>query len=356
MHQEISLMDKSVHLIFWKNGKGLDLHAQVITRLAEDNGLKVTASHIEKPGHYGTLWEDHVQTRLHNWRLHRKLVRQARRHGSNMKSKPYDLCICIEDIVPTAFHIAKRIALVPCQEWFKKSQRRQAIKLDAVICASRLAETIFSRRGAKTYYTGFTTFTPEETEPEFQDYGCCLHVAGRSFTKGTPTVIEAWRRHPEWPMLTVLGTGNYRIGAIPDNVHVIERFLSIEEKQLLQSRHGLHLCPSESESYGHTIAEGMSVAALVITTNAPPMNELITPERGMLVDVSSIQPRGLDYRYLVNVNALEQSMNKVWSLSIGERKALGRQAKESFRQSTRDFKRRMSSVLLDLLHDRFTDP
>lgn len=349
-------MDKSLHLIYWKNGKGLDLHAQVITQLAEDIGFKVTSSHIKKPGHYETLWENHVQTRLHNWRLHRDLIRQARSYRSNTKRKPYDLCICIEDIVPTAFHIAERIALVPCQEWFKESQRKQAIKLDAVLCASRLAETIFSRIGAKTHYTGFTTFTPEETEPECQDYGCCLHVAGRSFTKGTPTVIEAWRRHPEWPMLTVLGTGGYRIGAIPDNVNVIDRFVSIEEKQLLQSRHGIHLCPSESESYGHTIAEGMSVAALVITTNAPPMNELITPERGMLVDVSAIQPRGLDYRYLVNVNTLEQSMAKVWSLSIEERKALGQQAKKTFRQSKRDFKREMSLVLLDLLPDRFTKP
>lgn len=51
----------------------------------------------------------------------------------------------------------------------------------------------------------------------------------------------------------------------------------------LQLSHGVHICPSEREGFGHYINEARAASALVITTNHPPMNELITAATGVLI-------------------------------------------------------------------------
>lgn len=56
-----------------------------------------------------------------------------------------------------------------------------------------------------------------------------------------------------------------------------------EDVRRLQNSHGIHVCVSEREGFGHYINEARAVGALVVTTNHPPMNELITEETGVLV-------------------------------------------------------------------------
>ena len=341
-------MTKRLHIIYWKNGKGLELDADILAGIAESAGYQVSFSETRQPGHYGTLWKDHVSTRWHNWMLHRRLVRQAVRAFSRDRRLPYDVAICIEDFYPAALRIARKIALVPNQEWFRKSDLPKAARADVVVCKSRLAERIFHAAGARSRYTGFSTLVDSEANGETPDYSRCLHVAGRSFMKGSPAVIEAWRRHPEWPPITVLGTGGHRFREIPGNVHLVERPLTERERIRLQATHGIHLCPSESEGYGHTIAEGMALGALVVTTDAPPMNELVGTDRGVLVRPCKREPKGLDHRYPVAAEAIEAAMAEVWAMPIAERAALGTEARRHFEESRAFFHSSLVEVLEEL--------
>lgn len=339
-----------MHIIYWKNGKGLDRDATIIKDLGEGAGFRVTSSETQRPGHYGTLWGDHVLTKRHNWRLHRRLLREAVAFLASHDRPPYDLAICLEDIFPAAFRIAKKSVLIPNQEWFRKSNLRMAGCFDAVFCKSRLAERLFSEAGAQARYTGFTT-SVARVEAEAPDFSRFLHVAGCSFMKGTRTVVEAWSRHPEWPALTVLGLGGHALDRLPSNVHLVDRFLSEDERQHLQATHGIHVCPSESEGYGHTIAEGMALGAVVVTTDAPPMNELIERDRGFLVVASRQKPMGLDHCYSVAVRDLEAVMEELLTTSLEERAKLGREAKRHFTQTDEFFRSAFLESLNELAGD-----
>lgn len=45
----------------------------------------------------------------------------------------------------------------------------------------------------------------------------------------------------------------------------------------VQAEHPIHVCASEREGFGHYINEARAAGALVVSTDHPPMNELITP-------------------------------------------------------------------------------
>ncbi len=48
------------------------------------------------------------------------------------------------------------------------------------------------------------------------------------------------------------------------------------------------MCPSSTEGYGHYINEGRSVGGIIITLDAPPMNELVSSDNGILIPPRSI--------------------------------------------------------------------
>jgi glycosyltransferase involved in cell wall biosynthesis len=132
------------------------------------------------------------------------------------------------------------------------------------------------------------------------------------------------------------------------NVRYEESYLSAENLRRLQNESEIHVIPSQAEGYGHIIGEGMSCGAVVVTTDAPPMNELVTPERGALVSVESSEPMLLGTKNFVNVLALEQTLAEVFGMSSSEREALGNQARRWFERQHAEFVDRLRSLIADV--------
>ena len=105
----------------------------------------------------------------------------------------------------------------------------------------------------------------------------------------------------------------------PANVNLITSRLNAEDVSALQNSVPIHICTSECEGFGQIIAEAISVGAVVITTDTPPMNELVTPDRGLLVAVERSQPMHLDRRYFVDGQDLErQNQPRSFHAAAGE--------------------------------------
>ncbi|KAF1782625.1 hypothetical protein GQ600_9353 [Phytophthora cactorum] len=122
-----------------------------------------------------------------------------------------------------------------------------------------------------------------------------LHTPGTSIWKGTRAVLDCWTSMAGLPPLDVyINESAYTYmmpppfqtklnhSRSPVNVHLgmVER----SEFTKITAEAAFFMCPSRSEGYGHYINQARASGAVIVTTDAAPMNELITSrEMGVLV-------------------------------------------------------------------------
>eukprot|EP00697_Spironema_sp_BW2_P000372 gnl/Spiro4/10468_TR5607_c0_g1_i1.p3 gnl/Spiro4/10468_TR5607_c0_g1~~gnl/Spiro4/10468_TR5607_c0_g1_i1.p3 ORF type:complete len:292 (+),score=-43.54 gnl/Spiro4/10468_TR5607_c0_g1_i1:3332-4207(+) len=206
----------------------------------------------------------------------------------NEKGCKVDINIFIQAIKSDCLKLATKNWFIPNAEigMFGVKELRS---MDLILCRTHDAERIFKQLGMPTFYLGFTgndCFLPGVEKNFLQ----CLHLAGKSPFKGTPFVINAWKDQALMPRLVGVITPTNAHASLcissksleSNNFEWTRGRLSENELRNLQNSCGVHLCPSIAEGYGHYIVEAMSVGAVVLTTDAPPMNEFITDKRCLI--------------------------------------------------------------------------
>ena len=227
-----------------------------------------------------------------------------------------------------------------------------------------------------------------------------IHIVGSSPLKGTLTLIDTWlnKKIKETLIITANnksgGNTNLfkywkslkpRVKPLPDivikkwnewlritnkkdiklphfesiysgcNIYFCGSSLDYSVIQFLQSVAEIHMCPSLIEGWGQYIDEGRRSKSVVLTLDAPPMNELIrNGETGVLVHATNGQkmkqllPYGwtqyftkdIEYNkflygtYKASQNDLYNSINRILNMSLETKKKLGENA---FIQSQKDY-------------------
>src|SRR5690606_8789264 len=201
-----------------------------------------------------------------------------------------------------------------------------------------------ARHHPSVHYIGFTS--PDRLLPEIEpDYTRFLHLAGRSTLKNTALLLELWAKHPEWPVLTLIQHPDNAPKTVPPNVELISQYLPDSALQNLQNRLGLHLCPSLSEGWGHYIAEAASCRAVILTTDAPPMNELIRPDRGILIPFHRSEPRHLGKNFHADPKKLEAAIENLITLPLSEKRKLAQSARHWFEETNHRFRQNLAQML-----------
>ncbi|HVT33189.1 MAG TPA: glycosyltransferase [Rhodanobacteraceae bacterium] len=322
-----------VHLVARDNGAGLSRDLEILKRVIESAGFDLAISAIGAGGARRFI-------RLTRTRI--ALAARAWREGASRSR--FDINLMDEHLRAEYAPLARRNVLMPHPEWFDLAWTPELRAIDRVFAKTRHAVPIFEALGCPTEFVGFTSIDRRLTgisrEPTF------FHLGGRSGNKGSQAILDLWTRKPAWPMLTLIQRKPMRLPAtMPSNVRLVGEYLDDAELRLLQNRNLFHLCPSETEGFGHHLVEGMSTGAIVLATDAPPMNEMVTSARGVLAAYARTGTQQLATTYHVDPAALEAGIERMLALDADARRLLGERARTWWEENDRAFAERLAEAI-----------
>jgi glycosyltransferase involved in cell wall biosynthesis len=252
--------------------------------------------------------------------------------------------IHIERVFPQWLSAGETNILVPNQERFPRRHLGRLRGIDLVLAKTGEAVGAFAGRGAPVEYLGFTSEDRLDRDVP-KNWNRVLHLAGGSTLKGTEEVLALWELHPEWPELVLVQKRRNAPRSVPANVRLIKGYVPDGELRRLQNECGIHLCPSRSEGWGHNLVEGLACGAVVIATDAPPMNEHISPQCGVLVPADRTQRRHVGVSHFVSKSGLEQAIQSVFDMPTERKAELGARARRRFEEIGDAFPEKVTHLL-----------
>lgn len=328
---------RTLNLIVWDNGVGLS------------RDLRLLAAALERAGyepHLSPIGRGKLRKWLRPLWMRGKLGLRALMGGSAR----FDANIMLEHLRPEDMGAARRQFFIPNPEWCLPSDVALLDRVDAVLAKTDHATGIFAARGCRVAKIGFTS--EDRFDPSVPRERSFFHLAGRSRNKGTQRLLELWRRHPEWPHLTVVQSPREAKPFDVPVANVSHRIDYIDDAELrrLQNASWFHVCSSETEGFGHYLVEAMGVGAVTLTTDAPPMNELVGAERGILVPYARVETQFLANTYFFDEAAAEAAIERMVAMPDAELRRMGGNAREWFLRNDREFAARLKTAL-DALFD-----
>lgn len=244
-----------------------------------------------------------------------------------------DVNVFFQWITTDFFPHARLNWFVPNPEWYCHDLNLLE-SIDLILCRTKETERIFKNLNRDTFFLGFTSKDCFQSEVK-KDFNLFIHLAGGSDQKGTPAILDVWNRNKQYSPLTIIK----RTG-LPSsnqaNLIMIPYRISQRSLAYLQNRCGIHLCLSETEGFGHYILEAMSAGSVVITTDAPPMNEFISDPR-CLVPYHHSAPQRLSINYYIDSHRLENSINYLTTLPEEELEFIGINNRKLYLQMKQEF-------------------
>ena len=303
---------RSANLFGWDVGTGVSRHLQILSEILRDAGYEPEVRTIPR------------RTRGDNLRVW--MAKNLRRR------EVVDLNVFTQDIVPHWLTKARVNVALPMQEWFDVRDLRLLPAIDVMVCHSQHAAAIFAPYHSRIEVIGFTSIDRRLPAVAWESRHRIIHVAGRSEYKGANLVLDVWRRHPEWPTLTI----THAAGLLPpvDLPNVDQRIGHMDDDELrrLQNEAWLHIQPSEAEGFGHCLCEALSCGAVVVSTDGPPMNELVRATDGVLVPWARDEPLNMGFRYLSTADAVETAIARVLGEGRDSQRPLADRARRRFEE------------------------
>jgi hypothetical protein len=328
-----------VRLIGKSNGVGLSRDLELLAAALTACGCEVTQHCCER------------RDRKRRRSLLTRLAMRVRRLTAPAAHPPFDVNVMLEHVWPQFVHQARCNVLVPNPEWTDSRDLAMLDIVDRFWAKTAVAEQLFVSRGSRCLRIGFDS--EDRLQQAVARRAQFLHIAGRSPLKGTERLLALWQRHPEWPRLTVVqdlpaGAGRRARADTAANIVHARGFLNDQDLRTLQNAHRFHLCLSEAEGWGHYIAEAMSVAAVTFTCDAPPMNELVGADRGVLVGVRLGERHNLARIARFDDAALEAAVERTLALSAAQLDAIGAAARRWFLANKQGFVARVQHAVTDI--------
>lgn len=267
--------------------------------------------------------------------------------GHKFTRKPADVNIFLEviDMQGQLFSLAPLNYYIPNPEWFEiHSWRKFLHRFDLILAKTHDCEKIFGQIVGykKVVYTSFTSFDKYDSMVEKKMlFG---HFAGRSDTKNSKPVYDAWAKHKIPTKLIYCKHGTREPSR--ENIHVISERIENETMKQLMNACIFHLCPSQYEGFGHYINEAKSCGAIVITTDAAPMNEFVNNQFGTHILSMQTKKKELGLLHIVDSTAVWRAAERVLGYDVQQILKMSKNSRNSYLENDRFFRNKIKEVLL----------
>ncbi|KDO21365.1 hypothetical protein SPRG_13678 [Saprolegnia parasitica CBS 223.65] len=195
-------------------------------------------------------------------------------------------------------------------------------------------------RGTKVLYTQHTTSdatvlmrnATKHMGPK--DFGQLrvVHANGKSPFKNAGRILNCWKAHPEFPVLHQYSSDDWSNGTYNDlwhgsplpnvDFHFGQYVSSMAFAKILHDATVI-VCPSAMEGFGHYINQARAAGALVVTTDAPPMDEFVDDDSGVLIHGITPWPdkatMGQNIVFEVPIRAICEAIEDVVAMDPRER-------------------------------------
>ncbi|MEX0322350.1 MAG: glycosyltransferase [Puniceicoccaceae bacterium] len=330
----MSLSNNRINIVYWRAGAGTDRDVSILESLLKEEGFEVR--HISTPLQSGKI------RRLCNF------MSQFRSLFFPVRAQFH-----LELIYREQFSHSPVNFILPNPEFTDVDVFSKLACEPTVLCKTRHAVKLFESVPIDHKFLGFTAEDcfRDGLKKDFKKF---LHVSGKSPHKGTGRIVDAWKKNPHWPTLTIIRSKTDALGEdrwkIPqtDNIELIEDWLDEDEFLRIQNEHGIHLCPSEMEGFGHYIVEAISVGSVTVTTDAPPMSEHVTHEFGFLVKGESVEKHNMSERIMVDPEELEGTINRILAMPESSLAAMGNAARQRYLKANSEFRDNFRNIIKSL--------
>ncbi len=246
------------------------------------------------------------------------------------------LGIHLEHIRGERFQQSELNVLIPNPEWFDNRFKKNLARIDVVLCKTWDSMEIFSKLHKDCRYIGFTSLDRNKAVAKRKEF---LHLAGLSSHKNTEKVVSLWNQGGMPPLTLQKLNKNYQsknFTFVGQRIADIEGFLSSYQ---------FHLCPSKAEGFGHYINEALSTGGIVVTTDAPPMNELVKNDYGFLVKAKRSGTHNMGKEYDVEVADLKEKVLECYNMKAEQLNEMSRKSREAFEKRDREFRKNINDFV-----------
>lgn len=220
-----------------------------------------------------------------------------------------------------ALHWSDRHWLFANPDWMKKEYLEWLPAFERIYAKTHDATERLAKLSPRVEYIGFES--EDKLRPRIPRERRYFHSWCGSIVKGTHAVQRAWDKH-------------YLL--YPKTFFVDKR---AEDSLYLreQNRCRYWIQPSQTEGFGHIIHEGLSVGAIIATTDAPPMNE--SPGIAFRIPSRKVATQNAADVYDCRPDDIAATVDRMWALTDAEITDLSGAARAAFELERAEFRERL---------------
>ena len=256
--------------------------------------------------------------------------------------EPADINIFFEILNNRYYKYANYNLFFPNPEWFDYPALLNGI--DLIMCKTLDCLRIFSKLSNKCVYTSFTSQDNYIDYPS-EDERVYIHTAGQSKAKGTDTVFKSWKL--DYPKLIFSKLNDFKAYQVAnENIYTYFQRMPQEILTELQNKCTFHLCPSEYEGFGHYIWEAKSCGGIVITTDAPPMDAMVTDGvDGFLCPTYMSRKSRFGRLHTIDQKGFQQVIERTFDLTDKEIAAMRKASRKAWELNDLFFKQTFTEII-----------